>query len=95
MPSPRIGGDDQGMTSDLDPKADQRARARDAANRDRFAIRRSLRGMTAQLHQLEREAHAFDAREQHTKATIEEIWLVEHWGRQPIRPPAWSQNPAA
>lgn len=83
------------MTSDLDPQANQRARARDAANRDRFAIRRALRGMTAELHQLEREARAFDVREQQTKTAIEEIWLVEHWGKQPVQPPAWSQRPAA
>ena len=95
MPSPRIGDDDRGMTSNPDPQAQQRARARDAANRDRFAIRRQLREMNAELRSLEREANAFDVREQHTKQTIEETWLVEHWGRQPIRPPAWSQSPAA
>jgi hypothetical protein len=81
------------MPSDHQLTADERARAIDAANRDRYAIRRTLRSMTAELQRLEREAHDFDARQQHTKDAIEESWLVEHWGRPLLKPPAW-QRPA-
>jgi hypothetical protein len=81
------------MSSDLH-RDDERARAHDAANRDRFATRRTLRAMTIELKRLEREAHDFDVRQQHTKDAIEEIWLVEHWGRPPLKPPAWRTNAA-
>ena len=77
------------MSSNLHLRADQRAREHDAANRDRYAIRRSLRAMTAELHRLERESHDFDVRAQDTQDAIEEIWLVEHWGQPPLHPPAW------
>jgi hypothetical protein len=89
MPCLGAGGHDHGMSSHIDPQSHERARARDAANRDRYAIRRTLRGMTAELHHLEREAHDFDVRVQDTKDAIEEIWLVEHWGKEPVQPPAW------
>jgi hypothetical protein len=75
-------------------EADERARVHDAANRDRFAIRRTLRAMTIELKRLEREAHDFDVRQQHTKDAIEEIWLVEHWGLPPLKPPAWRTSTA-
>jgi hypothetical protein len=77
------------MPSDFHFTADERARAIDAANRDRYAIRRTLRSMTTELKRLEREAHDFDVRQQHTKDAIEEGWLLEHWGRPPLKPPAW------
>jgi hypothetical protein len=42
---------------------------------------------------MEREALAFDIAAQRTKETIEDNWRVEHWGREPLRPPAWQSQP--
>ena len=80
------------MTSDVYVSADERARMHDAVNRDRFAIRRNLRAMSAELKRLERKAHDFDVHEQQTKDAIEEIWLVECWGQAPMRAPAWQTS---
>jgi hypothetical protein len=89
MPPSSRRAHDQGMSSNFDHDVEERARVHDAANRDRFAIRRTLRAMAIELKRLEREAHDFDVRQQRTKDAIEETWLVEHWGRPPLKPPAW------
>jgi hypothetical protein len=69
------------------------AKARDDINRQRFIIRRLLRHMAAKEHQMEREATAFDVAKRRTKEAIEDNWRVEHWGKEPLRPPAWESNP--
>jgi hypothetical protein len=58
-------------------------------DRDRFVIRRLLTELDGEEHRLERLGRAFDADEQHTKDAIESTWRTEHWGRAPIRLPAW------
>jgi hypothetical protein len=92
MPPPWRRAHDQGMSSDLHHDGDERARMHDAANRDRFATRRTLRAMDSELKRLEREARDFDVRQQRTKDAIDEIWLVEHWGLPPLKPPPWQAN---
>jgi hypothetical protein len=69
------------------------AKARDDINRQRFIIRRLLRHMAAKEHEMAREAIAFDVAEQRTKEAIEDNWRVEHWGKEPLRPPAWQSQP--
>src|SRR4051812_21885144 len=85
---PAVSGvHDRSMTSNLHPPADRRAREHDAANRDRYAIRRSLLAMTVELQRLERRSRDFDVREQDTKDAIEQTWLAQHWGQPPLHPP--------
>jgi hypothetical protein len=69
------------------------AKARDDINRQRFIIRRMLRQMAAKEHEMEREAIAFAIAEQRAKEAIEDNWRVEHWGKEPLRPPAWQSRP--
>jgi hypothetical protein len=81
------------ITSDPPRNPESSAKARDDMNRQRFIIRRLLRDMTVKEHQMEREAIAFDVAEQLTKETIEDSWRVAHWGKEPLRAPAWRSHP--
>jgi hypothetical protein len=82
------------ITTDPPRNSGASAKARDDMNRQRFIIRRLLRDMTVKGHQMEREAIAFDVAEQLTKEAIEDNWRVAHWGKEPLRPPAWQSHPA-
>jgi hypothetical protein len=65
------------------------ARLRDEENRQEFAISKAEREMEAEERQLEREADECAEGEANAKRKIEAEWRMEHWGRQPERPPKW------
>ena len=68
---------------------DDATHLRDDINRDRLALRRMLQAMADEQQRLERMSRAFAAAEKDAKNAIESIWRTEHWGLEPVRPPAW------
>jgi hypothetical protein len=67
----------------------ERARRRDEANRDEFAIRHEEASLDAQQRTLEREMAQFEDAEAEAKHAIEVEWRREHHGHDPERTPAW------
>jgi hypothetical protein len=65
------------------------AHRRDDMNYQRFAIRGLLAAMTREEHLMERRQRLLAAHVEAAKETIEDNWRTEHWGREPLRPPAW------
>ena len=81
--------DDLPMTTSAPPPTDRERRAdsgRDAANRERYALRRAIRESQSGVRQRQRELAALDASVDAAKRTIEEDWRLEHWAGRPL---AW------
>jgi hypothetical protein len=72
--------------TDRERRADSR---RDAANRERYALRRAIRDSQYNVRQRQRELAAFDADVDAAKRTIEQDWRLLHWGKDAGRPLAW------
>jgi hypothetical protein len=62
---------------------------RDDINRQRFVIRGLLAAMTVEERRLEQRRRVLEGQMEEAKETIEENWRREHWGLEPLRPPAW------
>ncbi len=69
------------------------AQARDAEDRQRFAIRREEEAMEAEEHQLERELDDLGADLARTERAIEHDLSEGHWGNDPGPPMSWRGGP--
>lgn len=56
---------------------------------DEHAVRDQERRMALVAREMEREVRQLEEAEKEVEAEIEEEWRGEHWGHEPVRPPAW------
>jgi hypothetical protein len=73
-------------TPDPTPSADLR---HDAANRERYALRRAMRESQHAEQQRQRELAGLDDAIGAAKRTIEQDWRAQHYGKDYGRPLAW------
>lgn len=66
-----------------------RARMRVEELGDEHAVRDQERRMALTAREMEREVRQLEDAEKEAEAEIEEEWRGEHWGHEPVRPPAW------